>query len=55
MKMDDIKLCKIENPIIPGKSINQKDFILDVNLTLNDSRKINIELQMWYRSDWTDR
>ncbi|MBR6452408.1 MAG: Rpn family recombination-promoting nuclease/putative transposase [Lachnospiraceae bacterium] len=57
MKMDiaDIISCRVLNPIILGEQIDEKETIMDVRLELNDHTWINIELQMWYRSNWPDR
>lgn len=52
---EDIFSCKIENPIELGKSVDSKECILDVKLTLNNSKIINIELQMRNEFDWPER
>ena len=51
----DISECVIENPIIYGQAIDLKETILDVKLTLNNSARINIELQMDKRDYWPKR
>ncbi len=57
MQMDEeeIRSCRILNPIVLGQQIDKKDTILDVRLDLNDDTIMNIELQMWYQNDWVDR
>ena len=40
----EIESCHIENPIELGKEIEGKECILDVKLTLNNDKVINIEL-----------
>ncbi len=52
---DRIASCLLENPIIYGKALDQKDSVLDLLLVLNDSKRINIELQVSFQKDWTDR
>ena len=57
LEMDeaDIVSCHIENPIELGKKIEGKDCILDVKIKLNDARIINIELQVYKQTYWTNR
>ena len=57
LEMDeaDIASCHIENPIELGKEIEGKDCILDVKIKLNDARIINIELQVYKQTHWTNR
>mgnify|MGYP002672502977 CR=1 FL=1 len=57
LEMDeaDIVSCHIENPIELGKEIEGKDCILDVKLKLNNARIINIELQVYKQTHWTNR
>ena len=57
LEMDeaDIVSCHIENLIELGKEIEGKDCILDVKIKLNDARIINIELQVYKQTYWTNR
>ena len=57
LEMDeaDIVSCHIENHIELGKEIEGKDCILDVKIKLNDARIINIELQVYKQTYWTNR
>ena len=57
LEMDeaDIVSCHIENPIELGKEIEGKDCILDIKIKLNDARIINIELQVYKQTYWTNR
>ncbi len=55
MNEADIVSCHIENPIELGKEIEGKDCILDVKIKLNDARIINIELQVYKQTHWTNR
>ena len=57
LEMDetDIASCHIENPIELGKEIEGKECILDVKLTLNNAKIINIELQVYKQTYWVER
>ena len=57
LEMDeaDIASCDIENPIELGKEIEGKECILDVKLTLNNAKIINIELQVYKQTYWVER
>ena len=52
---EEVISCDIENPIVLGQSIEGKEGILDILLLLNNNRRLNIELQMYYDMNWTDR
>ena len=51
----DITNTHIENPIQIGADITNKDMILDLLVTLNHERQINIELQVLHQSFWPER
>ena len=51
----EIVLCKIENPIELGKTIEDKDCVLDIKLTLNGGKIINIEVQNTDEDNWPER
>lgn len=51
----DIKSIVIMNPIELGKKIDDKDFILDIVVSLNNSRFINLEMQVTNQLNWSDR
>ena len=57
LEMDETEIasCHIENPIELGKEIEGKECILDVKLTLNDAKIINIELQVYKQTYWVER
>lgn len=55
LKQEEIKDIKILNPILPGQSIDHKQFILDIHIVLNDNTGINLELQIRNDSNWPDR
>ena len=45
----------ITNPIELGKTIDNKEFILDINVTLNNHTRINLEMQVANELNWADR
>jgi predicted transposase/invertase (TIGR01784 family) len=51
----DIISIDVRNPIIPGKSVGEKDFILDIKIILNNNTVINIEMQLKNLGNWIDR
>ena len=55
LRMDEIKECVIENPIILGEDIDDKTCILDVKILLNNDKRLNIELQTTDYGNWQDR
>lgn len=52
---EEIVSVKIKNPIIPGESIDMKEFILDLCITLNNAIELNLEMQVNNLYNWTDR
>ena len=46
---------RITNPIILGQSFENKDFILDIHVTVNGSSKINLEMQITNQKNWKER
>lgn len=55
LRDDEIVDIKLENPIQPGDRINDKTIVLDLLITLNGDRKLNIEMQILNRKDWPER
>ena len=55
LEEEDIRSIRIVNPIVPGEKIDEKEYILDIQLLLNDSIKVNIELQVINYHDWPER
>jgi predicted transposase/invertase (TIGR01784 family) len=55
IKYDDIKSVEINNPIEIGKAVEDKTFILDVNVTLNNDTILDIELQIRDYHNWPER
>ena len=52
---NDIVSVTLRNPIELGKTIDEKDFILDLSVLVNNSASLNLEMQMYYDKFWTDR
>lgn len=46
---------EITNPIILGQSFENKDFILDVNVVINDTTRLNLEMQIINYNNWKER
>ena len=55
LKPDEVQSITIMNPIELGDDIRSKSFILDIKLLLNDTKIINIELQVRPQYYWNDR
>ena len=55
MKEADISSVIITNPIRLGDSIDNKTFVLDINVILNRHHIINLEMQVINLNNWQDR
>ena len=55
MEETDISSVIITNPIRLGDSIDNKTFILDINVILNQHHIINLEMQVVNLNNWQDR
>lgn len=55
LKDEEIIDIHLENPITPGEQIDDKSITLDLLITLNGNRKINIEMQVVNGKDWPER
>lgn len=55
MEPEAISSVVIMNPIELGDSINEKTFILDIRVSLNNHARINLEMQVINEHNWTDR
>ena len=45
----------VQNPIEPGEAIDDKTFILDIHVLLNNNTIINLEMQVLDLKDWPER
>ncbi len=52
LKEEDITDVNIENPIELGKSITDKEFVLDIKVTLNHNATVNLEMQVYNEGNW---
>lgn len=55
MKPDEILSATIENPIVLGKSIDAKNFLLDIKVKMHDGTTINLEMQVINEHNWPER
>ena len=55
MNPKDIQSVTIRNPITPGQKIDDKEFVLDLKVLLNNNHLINLEMQMANQHNWQDR
>lgn len=55
LEESEVSSVKITNPILLGKAIDNKEFHLDIHLLLNDSIRINLEMQITNQLNWQNR
>ena len=55
MNPSDIQSVVIRNPIKLGEQIEDKEFVLDIEVMLNNNHVINLEMQMTNQLNWPDR
>ncbi len=55
MDVDEIKSAEITKEFLLGEEIGDKEFILDVNVVLNDKVITDLEMQVIKESFWCDR
>ena len=55
LKPEQIKKVEIKNPINLNENIKDKEFILDVEILLNNDTQINLEMQVENKHSWPDR
>lgn len=51
----EILSIQIMNPILPGEAISNKEFVLDIQIFLNNNTYLNLELQVENERNWPDR
>ncbi len=51
----EILSIQIMNPILPGEAISNKEFVLDIQIFLNNNTYLNLELQVENEGNWPDR
>ena len=52
---EDIISVEITNPIFPGEDFDAKEFILDIEVILNNNMFINLEMQIVNEQNWPER
>lgn len=55
LKPEQIRGIVITNPINLAEDVSGKEFILDINVRLNDDTLINLEMQVANESNWPER
>ena len=55
LKPEQIKTVEIKNPINLAGDVSGKEFILDINVMLNDNTLINLEMQVANEYNWPER
>lgn len=55
LKPEQVIKVEITNPINLSGNITGKEFILDINLMLNDNTRINLEMQVANEYNWSER
>ena len=55
LEHQNIKNIYITNPIRLGEQIDNKTFVMDIHVILNDDTLLNIEMQVRDLGDWTER
>lgn len=55
MEMEEIVAIRILNPIEIGGMIDEKMMMLDLKLELNDSRILDVEMQVLDEGNWPER
>lgn len=55
LKAEEVQDIVVQNPIELGEAIDDKTFILDIHVLLNNSMIINLEMQVLDLKDWPER
>ena len=55
LRPEDIKELRITNPITQGYAIQDKEFVLDIQVMLNNEEMLELEMQVANQENWTDR
>lgn len=51
----EIKEVYIRNPIQPGEAVDDKEFVLDIEVLFNNDTLINLEMQVLNELNWSER
>ncbi len=52
LSKEDVLNVKIENPITPGEAIDEKEYQLDLYVSLNNNTYVNLEMQVINYNNW---
>ena len=55
LEPEEVQKVEITNPINLNEDIKDKEFILDIDVLLNDNTKIGLEMQVQDKQNWTER
>ena len=55
LETEEVQDIIVQNPIELGEAIDDKTFILDINVLLNNNTIINLEMQVLDLKDWPER
>jgi len=55
LEPNEIISAEITNPIILGETVQNKEFVLDIQVILNNNTLINLEMQVVNYKDWPER
>lgn len=55
LSKEDTISVTLQNPIELGKKIDDKEYILDLAVLINNSQFLNLEMQVYHDPDWIDR
>ena len=55
LKPKDIRSIEIKNPINLAGAVSGKEFILDINILLNNEKLLNLEMQVLNEYNWPER
>lgn len=55
LSAEDTISVTLQNPIELGKKIEDKEFILDLAVLINNSQYLNLEMQVYHDPNWVDR
>ncbi len=55
LAQEEVDVVEITNPIILGEAVRDKEFRLDINVIMNNSVLINLEMQITNKLNWENR
>ena len=55
LQSDEIKEVYIRNPIQPEEAVDDKEFVLDIEVLFNNDTLINLEMQVLNELNWSER